>query len=66
MSLWWLQPGWADATCASCGATIAPEGDPDWGYCWPCMQHRTEQHRDRSGCQYCDGYCHGGCREGGY
>lgn len=19
--------------------------------------------RDKSGCQYCDGYCHGGCRE---
>ncbi len=19
---------------------------------------------DKSGCQYCDGYCHGGCREG--
>ena len=21
--------------------------------------------RDKSGCQYCDGYCHGGCRQGG-
>ena len=26
----------------------------------------SEQYRDRSGCQYCDGYCHGGCREGDY
>ena len=21
------------------------------------------EYRDKSGCQYCDGYCHGGCRE---
>ncbi len=42
MGLWWLQPGWANATCGSCGATIAPEGDPDWGLCWPCMSHQTE------------------------
>lgn len=21
---------------------------------------------DKSGCQYCDGYCHGGCREEAY
>lgn len=39
MSLWWMQPGWADARCASCGEHIqASGGDPDWGYCWPCMQ----------------------------
>lgn len=25
-----------------------------------------EEYRDKSGCQYCDGYCHGGCRDGGY
>ena len=43
MSLWWLQPGWTDARC-SCGANIAASGgDPDWGYCWPCMQRRTER-----------------------
>ena len=48
MGLWWLQPGWVNATCGSCGATIAPEGDPDWGLCWPCMSHRTEMaQRDR-------------------
>jgi len=43
MSLWWLQPGWTDAQCGNCGSTIYPEGDPDWGLCWPCMQHATEQ-----------------------
>ena len=42
MGLWWLQPGWADARCGTCGEKIAPEGDPDWGLCWPCMQHSTE------------------------
>lgn len=48
MSLWWLQPGWADATCGCCGSRIAPEGDPDWGLCWPCMQQETErQHREQ-------------------
>ena len=23
----------------------------------------ASEYRDKSGCQYCDGYCHGGCRE---
>ena len=27
---------------------IAPEGDPDRGLCWPCMQQETErQHREQ-------------------
>lgn len=43
MSLWWLQPGWTDACCASCGAKIAPEGDPDWGYCCSCFSQMQEQ-----------------------
>ena len=42
MTLWWLQPGWTEATCGNCGAKIHPEGDPDWGLCWPCMQYQTE------------------------
>jgi hypothetical protein len=36
MSLWWLQPGWTQTKC-SCGATIWPEGDPDWGACYSCF-----------------------------
>lgn len=42
MSLWWLQPGWTEASCAHCGSRIWPEGDPDWGLCWPCMEASTE------------------------
>jgi hypothetical protein len=26
MSLWWLQPGWADARCGNCGAHIQQSG----------------------------------------
>jgi recombinational DNA repair protein (RecF pathway) len=37
MSLWWLQPGWKQTKCCSCGATIWPEGDPDWGACFACF-----------------------------
>jgi hypothetical protein len=37
MSLWWLQPGWTNTRCA-CGATIYPEGDPDWGSCISCFE----------------------------
>lgn len=44
MSMWWMEPGWKDARCAQCGTNIASTGgDPDWGLCWPCMQHRTEK-----------------------
>lgn len=35
-----------------------------------CDEHYRPEpvrhYRDKSGCQYCDGYCHGGCRDGGY
>lgn len=42
MSLYWLEPGWKSAVCG-CGANIWQSGgDPDWGYCWPCMQRRTD------------------------
>lgn len=43
MSLYWFQPDWAQTACGNCGSTIYPEGDPDWGLCWPCMQRQTEQ-----------------------
>jgi hypothetical protein len=44
MGLWWLQEGWADATCAVCGVNIkSTGGDPDWGLCWPHMQQQVEQ-----------------------
>lgn len=46
MSLWWLQPGWANASCGMCGAHIQRSGgDPDWGLCWPCMQAQTERNQ---------------------
>lgn len=45
MSLWWLQPGWTETCCGRCGSKIYPEGDPDWGLCWPCMQHQTEMQK---------------------
>ena len=44
MTLWWLQPGWKDTTCMSCGSQIWPEGDPDWGLCLPCMTDDLERH----------------------
>ncbi len=54
MSMWWLQPGWTEACCSSCGAKIWPEGDPDWGLCWPCMQHQSEaqQHEQEEESRY--------------
>lgn len=36
MSLWWLQSGWTTARCA-CGAVIWPDGDPDRGACYDCL-----------------------------
>lgn len=47
MSLWWMKPGWTSTCCGNCGATIYPEGDPDWGMCWPCMEQQgREQQAD--------------------
>lgn len=46
MTLWWLQPGWTETRCSCCGALIYPEGDPDWGLCWPCMNRQQEEHEN--------------------
>lgn len=45
-NLWWLQPGWTDARCACCGNKIWPEGDPDWGLCWPCKSEESRQQEE--------------------
>ena len=42
---WWLQPGWTETRC-SCGSKIWPEGDPDWGSCYPCFSAQIEQDRE--------------------
>lgn len=52
MSLWWLQPGWTDTCCMSCGAKIWPDGDPDWGYCYECFSDR--QQRESHSVSRCD------------
>ena len=44
MSLWWLEAGWKDATCAECGVNIwGAGGDPDHGVCPDCFFRRREQ-----------------------
>lgn len=43
-SLWWLEPGWKQTTCAQCGGTIWPQGDPDWGLCYGC---KMDEHQHR-------------------
>ena len=53
MSLWWLEPGWGDACCGSCGTNIQKAGgDPDWGFCPTCFEnHLNQQKRQKSpGC----------------
>jgi hypothetical protein len=52
-------PNWRD-DCPRCVASK-----------FTCDEHYrpvpvARDYRDKSGCQYCDGYCHGGCREGDY
>lgn len=47
-NLWWLQPGWTDARCACCGNKIWPEGDPDWGLCWPCKSEESRQQEEEN------------------
>jgi hypothetical protein len=47
MTLWWLQPEWKETRCSQCGDRIWPEGDPDWGLCWPCMQQKVELERQQ-------------------
>lgn len=40
---YWLREGWTSARCAECGARIWPDGDPDWGFCYPCFSARVER-----------------------
>lgn len=47
MSLYWLRPEWTQTCCANCGTQIWPEGDPDWGLCWPCMSEQTEAQQQK-------------------
>lgn len=54
MSLWWLQPGWADACCARCGTRIAPDGDPDWGYCYACFTDNLNARQSTQHLPRCD------------
>lgn len=48
MSLWWLQPGWTAAGCATCGVNIwQAGGDPDHGLCPACWNEQYERlHQD--------------------
>lgn len=59
MSLWWLHHGWTDTCCSNCGARIYPEGDPDWGLCWPCMNASQSEQQQYSDCPLCGGDCAG-------
>jgi hypothetical protein len=44
MSLWWLEPGWKDATCGVCGCNIwKAGGDPDHGLCPTHWQEQWER-----------------------
>ena len=61
MSLYWLEPGWKDATCPHCGVNIwASGGDPDWGECYECKsaRHAQEQppHNEPGMCDICGEY----------
>jgi len=41
-NFYWLRPEWTETPCYNCGQNIhASGGDPDWGLCWPCMEHQT-------------------------
>lgn len=42
--MWWMQRGWIESKC-SCGATIWPEGDPDWGACFSCFSAQLDERR---------------------
>lgn len=59
MTLWWLQPGWRQTSCARCGAKIWPEGDPDWGYCYSCFSDNLAKEHNSSNnnkCEICNKY----------
>lgn len=53
-----LRPNW-QADCPQC---VASKLTCDKHY----QPQPVREYRNKSGCQYCDGYCHGGCREGDY
>jgi len=46
MALWWMEPGWEETSCARCGRTIWPEGDPDWGLCFECFSAAADEESD--------------------
>lgn len=53
--MWWLQPGWTDAICPRCGKKIWPEGDPDWGMCYDCLNFDINRRRQEEEMMYpCD------------
>ena len=51
---------------ADCPKCVASKFTCDEHYFAHSRHEAGSQYRDKSGCQYCDGYCHGGCREGWY
>lgn len=51
---------------ADCPQCVASKFTCDKHYRAEPVRQDIDQYRDKSGCQYCDGYCHGGCRDGGY
>lgn len=58
-----LAPSGFDRTIAGkCGGRFDPFADVRMGR--SLFDMRPQDWIDKSGCQYCDGYCHGGCREG--
>ena len=53
--------------CSDCDRDLTNEWCADTGSIHPLDTLNPAaavyaQYRDKSGCQYCDGYCHGGCR----
>ena len=43
MTFWWLEPGWKETRCKNCGQKIWPEGDPDWGLCYICLEEKNRR-----------------------
>jgi len=54
MTLWWLEPGWKDAICPSCGLNIwETGGDPDWGECYYCKTRHQKREPEGTLCDIC-------------
>lgn len=51
----------AAANADRCGGHFDPFADVRMGR--SLFDMRPQDWIDKSGCQYCDGYCHGGCRD---